>query len=437
MGQVNTRELALMILQSVTEEQAFVNQEVHRVLEKYRYLPKQERAFLTRLAEGTVERIPELDHILDQFSKTPVRKMKPLIRNILRCGVYQLKYMDAVPDRAACSEAVKLAVSHGFGGLRGFVNGVLRNIARSLDDIRWPDEKTDRAGYLSVRYSMPRWLTERFLAQYGAGQCEAILKGFLEERGTWIRTETSQITPEELEERLTGRGITVRRGTEPAYAMEISGYEAVSDIPEFREGLFYVQDPASMMAAELAAPRKDSFVLDVCAAPGGKSFHIASLMEGTGRIEARDLTEEKVGLIRENMERFPFAPVHAKVWDARVFDPEMEEKCDLVIADLPCSGLGVIGRKPDIKYHVTEDSIRQLAALQREILSVVRRYVKPGGVLMYSTCTLADEENRQNTEWFLRENPDYSKTAELELLPGRERDGFYIARLERNGTNRS
>ena len=429
--QVNTRNLVVDILLSVTRDGEFSHIAIRNVLDKYRYLPRQERAFITRLSQGTLERMVELDYIINQFSKTKINKMKPAIRAILRSGVYQLKYMDSVPESAACNEAVKLAVRRGFSGLKGFVNGVMRSIARNQDHIIWPDVEKEPAAALSVRYSMPEWLTERFLKQFGKERCVHILEAFLEERPTSVRVDTNRISIEQIRTSLEKQGICVTENGKLPYALGISGYETLDEIPEFEEGLLYAQDIASMMAVEQADPKEGDFVLDVCAAPGGKSIHIAQKLNGTGSVEARDLTAYKVDMIEENIQRCKAANMSAKVWDALVFDVQMEEKADIVIADLPCSGLGVIGTKTDIKYNASEEKIRELSKLQRQILDTVWRYVKPGGTLMYSTCTVTSEENQDNAAYFAARHPEFELEFMQQLLPDEGWDGFFIARFHR------
>jgi len=298
----DSRELVLGILMEVTRQEEYSHIAIRNVLEKYQYLEKQERAFITRVAQGTLERMLELDYILNQFSNVKVNKMKPVIRNILRMSVYQLKFMDGVPDAAVCNEAVKLAQKKGFHNLKGFVNGVLRNIARNLSNIEYPPE-TDAVSYLSVLYSMPDWIVRGWLKVYGRETTETMLKAFLEKQPLSVRTNRERISPEELKERLEKQGIRVTKTPYLDYALRIEDYNYLGAIPEFREGLFQVQDVSSMLAAEAAAPKQGDTCIDVCAAPGGKSLHLSELLKGTGSVEARDLTEYKAELIRENAER--------------------------------------------------------------------------------------------------------------------------------------
>ncbi len=433
MAEVNPRNLVVDILLAVDKEEEFSHVAIRNTLDKYRYLPHHDRAFIKRLAEGTIERTIELDFVLDQYSKTKTDRMKPVILAILRSAVYQLLYMDGVPDAAACNEAVNLAVKRGFAGLRSFVNGVLRTVSREKESINYPTMLQSPIRYFSIRYSMPEWIVHRMINQHGREGTEKILAAFLAKHETCVRVDVTKISPLELKEALEARGITVRPHKELAYAFYLDGYDALDTIPEFNQGLFYVQDVTSMMVTEIANPEKGDLVLDVCAAPGGKSLHVAHKLEGTGRVIARDLTPQKVAVIEKNIAHFGVKNMEAQVWDALNFDPALEGKANLVIADLPCSGLGVIGNKSDIKYRVTEGRIHELAELQRRILDVVCRYVKPEGTLLYSTCTMTEEENHWNVMLFLDQHPEFALDTEQAFLPGEDSDGFYIAKLIRRG----
>ncbi|MGN0349430.1 MAG: 16S rRNA (cytosine(967)-C(5))-methyltransferase RsmB [Roseburia sp.] len=433
----NTRELILGILMEVTKEGRYSHLVLRAVLDKHRYLDKRERAFITRVAEGTIQRLLELDYIIDLFAKTKGNKRKPMIQNILRMSVYQMKYMDSVPNAAACNEAVKLARRHGFSSLAGFVNGVLRNIARSLSDIEYPNEKEHPIEALSVRYSMPAWIVRQWMTDYGTEQTKEMLEASLTEAPITIRTNLNKITPEKLKERLQAEGVcveTIDKGTAPklSYAFAISGFDALDALASFREGLFYVQDISSMLVAEYAAPKKGDYCIDVCAAPGGKAVHLAEKLMGTGMVEARDLTEYKIGLIEQNIARHRLENLRAVQMDATIPDAASNEKADLVLADLPCSGLGVLRKKTDIKYKVTKESQKELVKLQRTILDTVCNYVKEGGTLLYSTCTISRCENEENAAWFLETHPEFAMVASRQLFPQAAFwDGFYIAKFVR------
>lgn len=432
---INTRELVMEILLSVTRDGEYSHIALRSTLDKYQYLDKKERAFITRAVEGTLERMIELDYIVNQFSKVKVNKMKPVIRTIIRSAVYQLKYMDSVPNSAVCNEAVKLAVKKGFAGLKGFVNGVLRSIDRNLSQIIYPD-KSDIKMWLSVTYSMPEWILEQWLEQYDVHTVEGMLQDFLEEKPTSIRCNLRNITKETLKEKLEAEGVTVRDCQQLPYALFISGYDYLGALASFRNGEFQVQDISSMMVAEWANPQKEAYIIDVCAAPGGKALHLADKLGGTGCVEARDLTDYKVHLIQENIERSGAENIKTVRWDATVLDGTLTEKADIVIADLPCSGLGVLGKKTDLKYKMTKETQTELVALQRQILAVVKAYVKPGGTLIYSTCTIHRAENEENAAWFLGENPEFTSVREQQMLPGQAEqdgsDGFYIAEFRKD-----
>ena len=445
---INERELILGILLEITRDGEYAHIALRNTLSKYQYLEKRERAFITRVVEGTLEHMMEIDYIINQFSKVKVNKMKPVIRTILRSAVYQILYMDSVPNSAVCNEAVKLAVKKGFVNLKGFVNGVLRNIDRNVNDIQYP-KQDNMVEYLSIKYSMPTWILEKWKKTYDWETIERILQGFLQEKGTIIRCNLNRISKEDLKKKLEAEGVTVTQHPYLEYALEISGYDYLGDLESFEDGDFQVQDLSSMLVAEIAAPKEGDYVIDVCAAPGGKSLHIADKLHGTGHVEARDLTDYKVDLIWDNIERSQMKNVEAVRHDALVYDEDSEEKADIVIADLPCSGLGVIGKKADIKYKMTEETQRELAKLQKNILQIVHRYVKPGGTLVYSTCTINEEENMKNVRWFLQQNPEFEsvsvepvlceelkksvKEGCLQLLPGiHESDGFFIAAFRKN-----
>lgn len=428
---VNERELVLDMLLQITRDGEYSHIVIKNVLDKYQYLDKRERAFITRVVNGTLERMIEIDYIINLFSKVKVNKMKPLIRTILRSSVYQMKYMDSVPDSAICNEAVKLAGKRGFVNLKGFVNGVLRNISRNLDKINYPDEK-DKVSYLSVKYSLPEWLVKQWLNVYDEETVKTIGSAFLEEKPLTVRFNERKIKKEDLVGILKKEGVTVGEVPEIPSALYLSGYDHLSALPSFCEGLYQVQDLSSMQVALWSGVKEGDQVLDVCAAPGGKSIHIAELLNGTGHVEARDLTEYKVDLLRDNIERSGLTNIEAVCQDATVYDPDKKKSADIVIADLPCSGLGVLGKKPDLRYKMNEKTEADLVELQRKILSVVKDYVKPDGKLLYSTCTIHREENEGNVEWFLKEYPEFELVKDKQMIPGKDTgDGFYIAIIKR------
>lgn len=442
------RAIALEILLEITQEKEYSHLAIRNALHKVQYLPKQDRAFINRLVEGTLEYMLRIDYILNQFSSVKVNKMKPVIRNILRSGVYQLLFMDSVPDSAACNEAVKLAQKKGFYSLKGFVNGVMRNVARKKEEITYPDRTANLREYLSVYYSIPQWLVDRWIAAYGAEVTETMLKDFLEKHPLTIRCQLHGLKPGETIDSLREQGACAEKAPYLPYAWYLSEYSHLESLQAFLKGKFVVQDISSMLVAEAADPKAGDYIIDLCAAPGGKSLHAADKMRGKGMVDARDLTDYKVSLIEENITRTHTENIKASRKDATILDKEAIEKADIVLADVPCSGLGVIGKKTDIKYRVDEDKIQELSQLQKQILHNAASYVKPGGVLIYSTCTITKEENQDNVAWFTQNYPftlesldpylceelqsETTKEGYLQLLPGiHKTDGFFLARLRK------
>ena len=446
---LNLREMALEILLEVERNGAYPNVLLKQTLDKYLYMEKQERAFLTRLVEGTVERKLTLDYYLNQVSKTPVNKMKPVIRCIMRMAAYQIFFMDAVPDSAACNEAVKLAQKKGFQTLKGFVNGVLRNLSRQKDSMIMPDAVKESVKAFSVQYSVPEWMVEKVIKDYGIENAKNMFASLYENVGaTSIRVNNSKISTEECIKLLEKEGVHVEKAFYVENALEISGYDSLAFLESFEKGYFQVQDVSSMLVGLAADPKPGDKIIDICAAPGGKSIHVADLLKGTGHVEARDLTDYKVSLIEENITRCEFENISAKRADALILDEAAKETADIVIADLPCSGLGVLKKKSDIKYRMSQSQIEELAQLQREILKNAVTYVKSGGTLIYSTCTIAKEENDLQVDWILENLPlqlvsfegclceevleNTDREGVLQLLPGREKtDGFFLAKFRK------
>ncbi|MBQ8305031.1 MAG: 16S rRNA (cytosine(967)-C(5))-methyltransferase RsmB [Blautia sp.] len=447
-NEINLRELVLDILLEIDEEGQLSHIALRNVLDKHQYLPRQERAFITRVCEGTLENRIQLDYILDSVSSVPVDKMKPVIREILRSAVYQLKYMDSVPDSAVVNEAVRLAQKKGFFNLKGFVNGVLRNISRQGTEEEYPDREKDPVRYLSVRYSMPEHLVDRWLSDYGEETTEKMLADFLTEKPLCVRARTYLNDPARIRESLLSQGVTVEQGPYLPYALKISGYDHLLALDAFVKGQIQVQDVSSMLVAEIADPQRSDYVIDLCAAPGGKSLHMGDKMEGFGMVDARDVSAAKVELIEQNIARLGVINVQTKVQDATVFDVDSECRADIVLADVPCSGFGVIGHKPEIKYRANRQQQEELVKIQRSILDKAAEYVKSRGILIYSTCTIAKEENEENMMWFLNNHPfrleslddhlpeelrcESSSLGYLQLLPGvHKTDGFFIAKFRR------
>lgn len=445
---MNLREIVLDILLEWEEGQTFSHILLQNVLQKYDYLEGRDKAFIKRVAQGTIERKIQIDYILNLFSSVPVHKMKKVIRAILRSSVYQLLFMDSIPDSAVCNEAVKLANKRKFASLKGYVNGVLRQIARQKDSITLPDSELDYTKYLSVRYSMPEFLVSRFLEWYGK-ETEDILAAFLEQHPITIRF-ASHLTENDIlayETEWKKRGVVVSDHPYVKLARKLEKVEGIASLPGFDEGAFVVQDVSSMLVCACAGIEKGMSIIDVCAAPGGKTLHAADMIGKDGLVKAFDVSAMKVDRILENVERMGYENVSAEESDATIFREDLVESADVVIADVPCSGLGVIGKKQDIKYRIDEAALDEITELQRQILNNVWQYVKKGGTLMYSTCTMNPEENEKMVAWMeeqfplKREKIDSLLPEELalsvqnntlQLKPGiHDCDGFFITKLKR------
>ena len=467
----NIREIALDTMLTMEQQKEFSNYLIKSVLDKYDYLPGRDKAFIKRLTEGTLERRLELDYYLNKVSSVPVGKMKPLIRELLRISLYQMLYMDTVPDSAICNEACKIAEKRGFGGLRGFVNGVLRNLARQKEALPLPDREKEPMRYFSVKYSMPDWIVDFWVDEYGAEITETILEGLMKVHPVSVRfrTDIPNDRRKALCREMENLGAVLHRSRYLSYVYCLEGANGVSWLPGFSEGLVTVQDVSSALAVEAAEISEGDFVVDVCAAPGGKSLMAA---EKAAKVLSRDKTEEKAELIRQAAKRMRAENIQVQVYDAKVTDSGLLEKADVLILDVPCSGLGVIGKKRDIKYRASRESLREMEALQKEIVDASWQYVKPGGTLLYSTCTVNARENEKMVKYITEELPfepipldevlpkevidfreqfeelrrKYGKSSRMgldenqhracvQLLPGyTEGDGFFIARFRREIT---
>lgn len=445
---VNVRGVVLDILMEVFGKQEFSHNVLKQALKKYQYLDKRDRSLLTIITEGTIENLIQIDYIINQFSKVKTDRMKPVILNILRMSVYQMKFLSNVPNSAVCNEAVRLAAKRGFSQLKGFVNGVLRAIDRNLEHIRYPDASKNLLKSLSVLYSMPEWIVEQWIFQYGTEEASRMMKSTMGHNGKIsVRCNLSRASREECISRLEREGVTVSQNEYLEEALYLSGVDYLNALKTFQEGYITVQDVSSMFAAIAAQPRKGDFCIDVCASPGGKALHLADLLKGTGMVEARDISDYKVEMIQSNIERMGFENIRAVKKDAFLEDLQAEGSADIVIADLPCSGLGVIGKKSDIKYNMTRQKQNELVKVQRTILQNAVKLVKKGGTLIYSTCTTNKEENEENYQWLLENfslkpvslsgllpSQIVGNTAEqgyVQLLPGiHKADGFFISRFQ-------
>lgn len=447
----DSRDIVYRILVEKEESGSYVGDILEVQLRKNQFQDKQIRAFITRLTEGVVEREITLDFLIKKFSKTPFNKIKTEIKVILRMGIYQILYMDSVPDRAAVSEAVKLAEAHKLKGLTGYVNAVLRAVVKAREDNRINGMLCSSR---EVRFSTPKWLVDFLVKTYGKETADKILSAQFENRPTSIRVNTTKISTEKLRESFEEQKIRTEEGRLSKQALLIDDYDFIRKLPGFGKGFFSVQDESSMYAVERlleaskAGALEDSEkaerntetaevidVLELCAAPGGKSLYMAELLGERGRVTARDLTVAKTDLIRENAERLGLENVDVQERDAVCLDGDMIGRADIVIADVPCSGLGVMGHKNDIKYNVSEDGMKELSKLGKTILRNAVMYVKDGGVLMFSTCTINPGENGDVVHSYLEENgtsDGFKLIEERTFLQGIDPcDGFYYAILKK------
>lgn len=422
----DAREIALSVLMDMDQNHTFSSSALNKALRINQFTDKKNRAFVTRLVEGVTEYRLLLDYYINQYSKMKVNKLRPKVRCVLRMGMYQILYMNSVPDSAACNEAVKMTRRHGMASLTGYVNGVLRSVVREKEHMRKPEE-------IWLQYSTPEWLWNFLTQVYGYETAEKMIQAQFEDRGTTIRCNRTLTDREQLRNKLAEAGIRADYGYYSEEALIISGYDFIRRVPGYREGEFSVQDESSMCAVEAAGIREGDTVLDLCAAPGGKTCYAAELLNHTGQVISRDISEDKTELIRENIKRLKLSNVTVSERDAVKHDAEWEKKADVVIADVPCSGLGIIGKKNDIKYKMTPEQMQELAYLGGTILEQAADYVKPGGTLLFSTCTINPAENEKNAELFLAGHSEFYKIKERTFLQGVDHcDGFYYCVMKRN-----
>lgn len=435
------RSLALMVLQDVFVKGAYANLALSKRLNDSALSPV-ERRFATELVYGAVKACGTIDWILGHYVKKPMSQADPLIVNILRLGIYQLYFLDKVPSSAAVNESVNLSKQFLHAGASGFVNAVLRNALREPEKVRYPNLEKDPARHIALREFHPEWLVRRWLTTLGIEETQALCRFNNANPPLSLRTNTLRTTRESLLARLQDsgaeadasflvpEGILCRRG----------GDEPLRFI---KEGLCQAQDESSMLVGHVVAPQPGEFVIDACAAPGGKTTHMAALMQNSGRILACDIHAHKISLIEENKRRLGLTNITTELLDAGELHRQHSLKADRVLIDAPCSGLGVLRRRPDARWR-KEESLRDLPDLQLRILDSGAQCVKHGGILVYSTCTLEKAENEDVVTLFLKSHPDFSleitgnffpqprPESMVTLWPQRDgTDGFFIARMSR------
>jgi len=387
-------------------------------------------AFVRELVYGVLENKFLLDHIIDYFVPTGVAKVKTSDLTILRMGLYQIRHMDSVPEYAAVNESVNLAKKFS-KGREGFVNGVLRAYIKNPEAVALPDRNQDEIRYLSLKYSYEPWIVALWMDQFNTLFVEDMLEAGNKTPDLVVRVNRLKISREELAKRLASRGIEVVDSKLCENALRVSGSKIIES-SLYKSGLYSIQDESSMVAVEKLDPQPGEFIIDVCAAPGGKTLAIAEKMGNIGRVLAQDIYKRKLNIVLTEAERLGLSIVEARTWDATRIDSTLMEKADRVLVDAPCSGLGVIRRKPEIKYKKKSGYLDSLPRKQLEILMSASQYVKPGGVLLYSTCTINPYENQRVVNDFLKKSPMFEKLEAIQLLPNiNDTDGFYICKMKK------
>ena len=437
---LNERAVAVEILEEV-EEGAFLNLAIKKHLKSI--TDAQSRRFTSAIVYTTMENLLRIDHVISSFTKK--QRLHRFIKNVLRVGVCQLMFFESVPASAAVNECVKVVDASPKHDLKGFVNAVLRNISRNMGDVFYPSREGDPAGFLSIMYSYPQWICEMYIEEYGSDFAWELLSYRRDEAFTCVRPNLRRISSQELKNKLEDRGLEVSAGKYVEDCLYIKNSPSIDENYFYQKGLMTVQGEASMVVCEAAGVRPGESVLDVCAAPGGKSAYIA---DKGASLTCWDVHAHRVELMKKNFSRLG---VEAKVEhrDASVFDPQYEGNFDVVLIDAPCSAMGLLYRKPDIKYVRKREDIPALAALQRAILEASIRYVKPGGRILYSTCTISRDENEENIDYILKKYPwlsrgEMTNTLPIQLAPRQKKgmlqlfphidgvDGFFIAMMRRN-----
>lgn len=444
------RQEAARILTQVETEKAYANLLLQKRLAHY---PEaRDRQFITMLVNGVLKHRLTLDFALRQHLSKPLSSLPHPVRSILRIGAWQLLFMEKVPPAVAVNETVELTKSgqHKYAGL---VNSVLRQVDTRGWDLPWPDSKREGVRYLSVRYSHPEWLVRRWLKRWGFEETEALCRANNEPAPTWIRTNTLNTSRTELEERLAQEGVKTEMGKRVPESLIIREFGAVEKLKSFQEGLFTVQDESSQLVAHVLAPAPNMQVLDACSAPGGKTTHLAQLMQNQGLILAFDVHTHKLHLIEELAERLGVRIIEPHLGDARELPGVKPLSQERVLVDAPCSGLGVVRRKADLRWQKEEQDLLGLPELQLAILEKAAACVALGGELLYSTCTVEPEENFEVAKAFRQAHPEFEPVdlreslpftlvdeqdarqaakGMLQLLPHRHgMDGFFLAKFRR------
>lgn len=425
---MTSRSIAHRILCEVLIDHTPSHIAINRILYSENELDNRDKHQALRMVEGTLERLDTLDHFISAFSKLPLNKIKKPVLIALRLGAYQVFYMDSIPDFSAVNETVKLVRKLGFNGIEGFANAIMRKMAQNKSVLL---EQIRDIPYLY--YSLPKWIFNSFVRDYGEEKAREMAAALLRDPDVTLRVNLSKISSSDFMKLLDDSGVSYIKGGFHDFCLKVTDGTAVFDIPGYKEGLFCVQDESSSFVAYKAGIDKDDRVLDLCAAPGGKTMHcldILAAQKGNGRVVSCDISEDKVSKIRENIQRTGFEHSEILINDATVFNQAFEDGFDVVICDVPCSGIGIIAKKPDIKYNMTEKQQKELIPLQRQIITNAVRYVRKGGTLMYSTCTVNRAENEENAH-FIENELGLSLIEMRQIMPGENgADGFFFAKFK-------
>lgn len=437
-----TRKVAVDIVNSVLNKGSYSNIVLSSSLNNSGFEDR-DKALVTEIVYGTLKYKYTIDKILASFLKNDLSKTDSFILNILRTAVYQIMFLSKIPEFAAVNEAVDLAKRYKSVSASKLVNGVLRNFLRSRTQIFV--NKEDKLENLCFKYSFEPWMVKLFINQYGEEKTEQILDGLNSTPSVTIRVNAIKISYDEAFEKLKTMGYEVEEGNVCPEAIIIKKGRGIDQNPIFKEGFATVQDESAMLVAPSMDITTDITVLDLCSAPGGKTTHIAELMNNTGKVQAYDIHKDKLPLIEQNAKRLGLTNIRCSVLDAAVYTDELQDSAERVLIDVPCSGLGIIRKKPEIKWTKNIKQLKEIVKIQRDIMSNAARYVKPGGILLYSTCTLNKKENEENVKWFLSNFSDYDivesffgKADNIEyskygatILPNDYMDGFFIAKFKR------
>lgn len=440
---MKARELALKILLDIEENNNYSNIAINKHFKNVG-MSNKDRGLATELVYGVIENKYYLDYIIDKLSKIKCKKMNNYVKILLRMGIYQILLLDNISDYASVNETVSLVKKYDKRS-SGFVNAILRNVIRQKDTIEEVDIKNDEIMYLSTKYSYKPWIIKNWINNFSKEFTEDLLEANNEKPSIYLRTNTLKITRDELIKKLKDEGINCSIVPIVEEAIKVENLKNIENNKLFKDGLFTIQDISSMIVGKVMNPRDNSLVIDVCSAPGGKTTHLATLMNNTGKVVSRDIFDHKLKLIQSTVDRLGLTNVEVESFDASILDESSVDKFDYVLADVPCSGLGIIRRKPEIKYKEKAE-LKDLPDIQSTILNNASKYVKVGGTLVYSTCTIQDNENIDVVQRFLDNNSNFKlvpidevkvdldnqEDGYLKIYPNIHNiDGFFIAKLER------